>query len=88
MIFPVIILGLVFSLLIGAVVFLVRPSHSFRQLGLFLLVSIVGFFIGHFICEIFSLRLWMVGSVNLSGGLIGSLLGLGCLKIFGLREWK
>jgi hypothetical protein len=88
MIFPVLILGLVTAVLIGALAFLIHPTGSFRRLGLLLLTSILGFFIGHITCELVTFRLWMVGAVNMSGGLLGSLLALGGLQILRLREWK
>jgi hypothetical protein len=88
MIFPILVLGFVTAILIGSLVFLIHPTGSFRRLGLFLLASIVGFFLGHITCELVTFRLWMIGAVNMSGGLLGSLLALGSLQVFSLREWK
>jgi hypothetical protein len=88
MIFPVLVLSLVTAILIGSLAFLVHPTGSFRRLGLFLLTAIIGFFLGHITCELVTFRLWMIGAVNMSGGLLGSLLALAGLQIFGLREWK
>jgi hypothetical protein len=88
MIFPVLILGFVFSILVGSLAFLIRPNRTFRWLGFFLLFSCIGFYSGHFICELFTFRIWMVGSVNVIGGLLGSFIALVGLQFLGLREWK
>jgi hypothetical protein len=87
MFFPVLILGLVISILIAAVAFLLHPSGSYRRLGLMLLASCIGFFVGQITCELIAFRPWMIGAVNMVGGVTGSVLGLAGLQIFGLREW-
>jgi hypothetical protein len=51
-------------------------------------MSTIGFFLGHITCELVGFRLWMIGAVNMSGGLLGSLLALAGVQVLSLREWR
>jgi uncharacterized membrane protein YeaQ/YmgE (transglycosylase-associated protein family) len=82
------IFALVLATLIGALFFLIRPSKSYRMFGLCILVSWIGFTAGHFTAEATDFRLWMAGSLNLSGAVPGTLLALILLRVLALREWN
>lgn len=81
-------LGGVIATLIGAVFFLIRPSKSYRMLGLCIVVAWVGFAAGHFTAELSNFRLWTAGALNLGGALPGTLLTLILLRVLALKEWK
>jgi hypothetical protein len=83
-----IVLGGVIATLIGAVFFLIRPTKSYKMLGLSIVLSWIGFTAGHFLAEWSSFRLWTAGAINLSGALPGTLVALILLRVLALKEWR
>ncbi len=82
------IFGLVLATFIGAVFFIIRPSKSYRMLGLCILVSWIGFAAGDFIAEASNFRFWTAGALNLGGAIPGTLLALILLRVLALKEWS
>lgn len=83
-----VLLGAVIATLVAAVFFLIRPSKSYRMLGMCVVVSWIGFAAGHFMAELSEFRLWTAGSLNLGGAIPGSLAALVLLRVLALKEWK
>ena len=75
MTFPSILLGLVIALLLGAVYHVVRDGSGWRLL-LYLGVSILGFAVGQIVGMWRGWNIFMLGSLNLGMGIIGSALFL------------
>ena len=69
--------GVVFSffmaLLLGSLLHLWRGGSLYRLL-LYLVLSEVGFFGGHFAANLLSIRFLQVGTINLGFGILGSVL--------------
>ena len=78
MTFPAIIFSFFLAALFGSLLHLWRDGPLWR-LMLYLVLSVVGFFLGHFIDEILSINFINLGSIHLGFGILGSLalLGLG-----------
>lgn len=85
---PSILLGIVIATLIGALFFAFRPSHSYRRLGMCILIAWISFAIGHFTAELTGFQIWTAGALNLGGALPGCLLGIIGWQVLSLREWK
>ena len=78
MTFPAIIFSLFLATMLGSLLHLWRGGNLFR-LVLYLVLSVVGFFGGHFLAGILAIRFLDVGTIRLGMGILGSiaLLGLG-----------
>lgn len=78
MTFPAIIFSFFIAMLFGSLLHFWRGGGVFR-LGLYLILSCIGFFGGHLMAEVFSISFWDVGTIHLGMGILGSLalLGLG-----------
>jgi hypothetical protein len=85
---PAFALGAVIATLIGAMAFVVRPSKSYRMLGLSVAASWVGFAAGHFAAEWSNFRLWTAGALNLGGAVPGTLMAIILLWVLALKEWR
>jgi hypothetical protein len=83
-----VLLGGLAATLIGALVFLIRPSKSYRMLGLCIVAAWVGFAAGHFTAELSGFRLWTAGPLNLGGAIPGTLVALLLLRVLALKEWR
>jgi hypothetical protein len=81
-------LGGIIATLTGVVFFVIRPSKSYRMLGLCIVVSWFGFAAGHFAAESSNFRLWTAGPLNLGGAIPGTLLALILLRVLALKEWR
>ncbi len=73
---PALAIGLLFSLLIGAL-FHVLLDGGGARLVLYLVLSLAGFFAGHFAGGVLNLDLLPLGPLNLGTAILGSLLFLG-----------
>jgi len=69
------IFGLVIATLIGALFHLWKDG-GFWRLVLYLIASIIGFFVGHWVAGGFNLNLFNVGGLRLLGAVAGSILTL------------
>jgi hypothetical protein len=78
MTFPALVFSFFIAALFGSLLHLWRGGSLVRLL-LYLSLSLVGFFAGHFLGNAFSIRFIPVGTINLGMGVLGSLglLGLG-----------
>lgn len=78
MTFPAVIFSFFIATLIGSFLHMWRGGGLFR-LVLYLVLSWLGYFGGHFLAEVLSIRFIKVGTINLGFGILGSmvLLGLG-----------
>jgi hypothetical protein len=76
MTFPAIVFSFFMALLLGSLLHLWRGGSSLRLL-LYLVLSLVGFFGGHFLGNALSIRFFVVGTINLGMGILGSLVLLG-----------
>lgn len=78
MTFPAVIFSFFVATVIGSFLHLWRGGGLFR-LVLYLVLSWLGYFGGHFLAEVLSIRFIKVGTINLGFGILGSLalLGLG-----------
>jgi len=75
---PAIIFSFFVASLFGSLLHLWRGGNLFHLL-LYLILSVLGFFGGHFLAKAFSIRFIQLGTINLGFGILGSLslLGLG-----------
>ena len=75
---PAIIFSFFVATLLGSALHLWRGGNLFK-LVLYLVLSIIGFFGGHFLASILSIRFIEVGTIHLGMGILGSvvLLALG-----------
>ena len=75
---PAIIFSFFVASLFGSLLHLWRGGNLFRLL-LYLVLSVLGFFGGHFLAEVLSISFIQLGTINLGFGILGSLslLGLG-----------
>ncbi len=78
MTFPALVFSVFLAALFGSLLHLWRGGPLWR-LVLYLALSEIGFFAGHYIDEIFSINFINLGSIHLGFGVLGSLalLGLG-----------
>ena len=78
MTFPAFIFSVFLAAAFGSLLHLWRGGPLWR-LVLYIILSEVGFFAGHFLAKIFSLNFINLGSIHLGFGILGSLalLGLG-----------
>ena len=75
---PAIIFSFFVASLFGSLLHLWRGGNLFRLL-LYLVLSVLGFFGGHFLAKVLSISFIQLGTINLGFGILGSLslLGLG-----------
>lgn len=73
MTFPAFIFSFFIALLFGSFLHLWRGGSSGKLL-LYLVLSLIGFFGGHFIADILSIRFFQVGTINLGFGILGSII--------------
>lgn len=76
MTFPAIVFSFFMALLLGSLLHLWRGGSPTRLL-LYLVLSLLGFFGGQFLGNTLSIRFFVVGTVNLGTGILGSLVLLG-----------
>ena len=76
MTFPAVIFSFFVATLFGGLLHLWRGGNLFR-LVLYLVLSWVGFFGGHFLAESLSINFIDVGTIHLGLGIVGSLVLLG-----------
>jgi len=78
MTFPAIVFSFFVAVLLGSLLHLWKGG-TLVQLLLYIVLSLVGFFGGHFIANALSLHFLNLGTINLGMGILGSvaLLGLG-----------
>lgn len=76
MTFPAVIFSFFIATIIGSFLHMWRGGGLFR-LVLYLVLSWLGFFGGHFLAEVLSIRFIKVGTINLGFGILGSLVLLG-----------
>jgi hypothetical protein len=72
MTFPAIIFSFFLASLFGSLLHLWRGGKLFRLI-LYLVLSWIGFFGGHFLAESLSIRFLDVGSIHLGFGILGTL---------------
>ena len=75
MTFPGIIFSLFVATIFGSLLHLWRGGNFFR-LGLYLALSWIGFFAGHFLAEALSIQFIDVGTIHLGFGILGTLVFL------------
>lgn len=73
---PAIVFSIFMALLLGSLLHLWRGGSLMRLL-LYLVLSLIGFFGGHFAANLLSIRFFRVGPINLGMGILGSLVLLG-----------
>lgn len=76
MTFPAMIFSIAIAALLGSLLHLWRGGNLFR-LVLYLVLSIVGFFGGHFLAQALSIIFIQLGTINLGFGILGSIVFLG-----------
>lgn len=76
MTFPAFVFSIFFAALLGSLLHLWRGG-SLVHLLLYLLLSLFGFFVGHYLAIALSIRFFTLGTINLGMGLFGSLAFLG-----------
>ncbi len=76
MTFPAIIFSFFVASLFGSALHLWRGGGLFR-LVLYLSLSWIGFFVGHYVAGVLGIRFIQVGTINLGIGILGSLVLLG-----------
>ena len=76
MTFPAIIFSFFVATLLGSLLHLWRGGSLVRLL-LYLFLSLIGFFGGHFVGNALSIRFISVGTINMGMGIFGSLVMLG-----------
>jgi hypothetical protein len=76
MTFPAIIVSFFIATMLGSLLHLWRGGSLYRFV-LYLVLSWIGFFGGHFIAEVLSIHFIDVGTIHLGLGLVGSLVLLG-----------
>lgn len=80
MTFPAIIFSFFVASLFGSLLHLWRGGSLLRLL-LYLALSWIGFFAGHILADVLSIRFIVVGTINMGMGI------LGCLVMLGLGYW-
>lgn len=76
MTFPAIIFSFFVAILLGSLLHLWRGGSLVRLL-LYLMLSLIGFFGGHFLANTFSIKFLQVGTINLGMGIFGAFVLLG-----------
>lgn len=76
MTFPGIIFSIFLATMFGSLLHVWRGGKLSR-LVFYLLLSWIGFFIGHFLAEILSIRFLDVGTVHVGFGILGTIISLG-----------
>jgi len=78
MTFPAVVFSFFIATLLGSLLHLWRGG-SLVHLLIFIVLSVIGFFVGHTLSNLLSIRFIIVGTINLGMGIFGSLafLGLG-----------
>ena len=76
MTFPAFVFSFFLALLFGSLLHLWRGGSLVRLL-LYLVLSVLGFFGGHFAANLLSFHFIRVGTINLGIGILGSLVMLG-----------
>lgn len=76
MTFPALVFSFFMALLLGSLLHLWRGGSLVRLL-LYLTLSLIGFFGGHFAATLLSIHFFRVGTINLGMGILGSLVLLG-----------
>jgi uncharacterized protein YybS (DUF2232 family) len=76
MTFPAFVFSFFLALLFGSLLHLWRGGSLVRLL-LYLVLSVLGFFGGHFAANLLSINFIRVGTINLGMGILGSLVMLG-----------
>jgi hypothetical protein len=78
MTFPAVIFSFFIAMLLGSLLHLWRGG-SLVHLLIYLVLSLIGFFSGHFLAQALSINFIRVGTINLGFGILGSiaLLALG-----------
>lgn len=76
MTFPAIVFSFFVAALFGSLLHLWRGGNLFRLI-LYLVLSVAGFFGGHFLAQALTIRFMKLGTINLGFGILGSLLTLG-----------
>ena len=73
MTFPAFIFSFFLALVFGSFLHLWRGGSP-GKLVFYLVISLIGFFGGHFIGDILSIRFFQVGTINLGFGILGSII--------------
>jgi len=76
MTFPAVIFSFFVATLLGSLLHLWRGGNLTR-LVIYLVFSVIGFFGGHFLAEMLSIRFIEMGTIHLGMGILGSLVLLG-----------
>ena len=78
MTFPAVVFSIFIAALLGSLLHLWRGG-SLVHLLIYLVLSLFGFFVGHYLANALSIRFITLGTINLGMGIFGSLalLGLG-----------
>lgn len=76
MTFPAFVFSIFIAALMGSLLHLWRGG-SLVHLLIYLLLSLIGFFVGHYLANALSIRFITLGTINLGMGLFGSLAFLG-----------
>jgi hypothetical protein len=74
--FPAVVFSIFLAALLGSLLHLWRGG-SLVHLLIYLVLSLVGFFIGHYLANTLSIRFITLGTINLGMGILGSLAFLG-----------
>ena len=75
MTFPAMIFSIALAALLGSFLHLWRGGNLFRLI-LYLVLSIAGFFAGHFLAQSLSINFIQLGTINLGFGILGSIVFL------------
>lgn len=70
------ILGFVIAILLGALLHLITGG-SLLRLGIYILLSLIGFWVGHIAATLMNWTFLKVGVIQLGGALIGEVIILG-----------
>lgn len=87
MTFPAIIFSFFIATLLGSLLHLWRGG-SLVQLLIYLVLSVIGFFVVHYVASSLSINFIQVGTINLGMGILGSLVFLGLGYWLSPEEFK
>jgi hypothetical protein len=76
MTFPAVVFSIFLAALLGSLLHLWRGG-SLVHLLIYLVLSLVGFFVGHYLANALAIRFIILGTINLGMGILGSLAFLG-----------
>jgi len=76
MTFPAVVFSIFLAALLGSLLHLWRGG-SLVHLLIYLILSLIGFFVGHYLAYALSIRFFTLGTINLGMGVLGSLAFLG-----------